>query len=247
MKKFFVFLFLIALTANFAFSQTFTFSRISPRIVIGDTSSIFPTITKGVYKNTSSSTQGFKLVRIANELPSGWYSQMCVGSLCMSPDVDTIPPFPIPSLPLQPGATDTLSIDVYGNTIGMGKVIMKCFIASNPNNFVIDTFFVQLLAPSSVTPISEIANDYELSQNYPNPFNPKTVITFSIPKAQNVSLIVYDVLGNEVASLINNTLLSGGKYKVDFDINRFNLSSGLYFYRLTTEGFSASKKMIVIK
>lgn len=247
MKKFFTFLFLFALAANFSLSQTFTFTRISPRIVIGDTSSLYPTITKGVYKNTSSSPQGFKLVRIANELPSGWYSQMCVGSLCMSPDVDTIPPFPIPPLTLQPGATDTLSIDIYGNTIGMGKIVMKCFIASNPNNFVIDTFFVQLLAPSSVTPISEIANEYELSQNYPNPFNPKTIITFSIPKSQSVSLNVYDALGNEVASLINNTVLSGGKYKVDFDINRFNLSSGLYFYKLTAEGFSASKKMIVIK
>jgi len=247
MKKFFALLFLFALTANFALSQTFTFSRISPRIVIGDTSSINPTITKGVYQNTSSTAQGFKLVRIVNELPNGWYSQMCVGSLCMSPDVDTIPPYPIPPLTLQPGATDTLSIDVYGNTIGTGKIVMKCFIATNPSNYIIDTFFVQLLAPSSITPISEIASEYELSQNYPNPFNPKTVITFSIPKSQNVSLNVYDALGNEVASLINNTLLSGGKYKVDFDINRFNLSSGLYFYRLTAEGFTASKKMIVIK
>ncbi len=247
MKKFFTLLFLVIIAANFAFSQTFTFSRISPRIVIGDTSSYEPTVTKGVYKNTSATVQGFKLVRVLNQLPSGWSSQMCVGALCMSPDVDTIPPFPIPPLPLNPGSTDTLAIDVYGNTVGTGKIIMKCFIASNPNNFLVDTFFVQLVVPSSVTPISEIANDYELSQNYPNPFNPKTVISFSIPKSQNVSLNVYDALGNEVASLINNTRLSGGKYRVDLDISRYNLSSGLYFYRLTTEGFSASKKMIVIK
>lgn len=247
MKKFSALLFLIFVTANFAFSQTFTFSRISPAVVVGDTSSFEATITKGVYKNTSSSTQGFKLVRVLNQLPSGWYSQMCVGALCLSPDVDTIPPYPIPPLPLDPGATDTLAIDVFGNTPGLGKIIVKCFIASNPNNFIVDTFWVQLIATSSITPISEIANDYELTQNYPNPFNPKTVITFSIPKSQNVSLNLYDALGNQVATLINNTRLSGGKYKVDLDISKYNLSSGLYFYRLTSEGFSASKKMIVLK
>ncbi len=85
---------------------------------------------------------------------------------------------------------------------------------------------------------------FELHQNYPNPFNPTTVISFSIPVATNVQLKVYDILGNEIITLVNETKIQGS-YQVDFDAS--NLSSGLYFYSIKTHVGSISKKMVLVK
>ena len=86
--------------------------------------------------------------------------------------------------------------------------------------------------------------NFELSQNYPNPFNPTTNISYQIPKAGFVSLKVYNIIGNEIATLVNQEK-PAGDYKVQFDTH--NLASGTYFYKLTAGGVSLYKKMIVIK
>lgn len=91
---------------------------------------------------------------------------------------------------------------------------------------------------------SSVPSDYSLYQNYPNPFNPVTQIKFDIPKKEFIKLIVYDVLGREIATLLNETKLPGS-YIVDFDGS--NLSSGVYFYKLEAGTFSAVKRMILIK
>ncbi len=88
--------------------------------------------------------------------------------------------------------------------------------------------------------------EYTLSQNYPNPFNPSTVINYQLPGACYVTLKVYDVLGREVATLVNQ-VQNAGNYKVEFDSNQFHLSSGVYFYRIETDKFVQSKKMILLK
>lgn len=89
---------------------------------------------------------------------------------------------------------------------------------------------------------------FSLSQNYPNPFNPATVISYQLPAAGSVSLIVYDALGNEVQRLVNEKQ-NAGSYSVDFNAssNGLSLPSGIYFYKLVTEKFSETKKMILIK
>jgi len=89
-----------------------------------------------------------------------------------------------------------------------------------------------------------INNQFSLSQNYPNPFNPTTTIKFSIPSDNQVSLKVYNVLGKEVASLLND-YISAGFYTADF--NASNLSSGIYFYQIKAGSFTATKKMTMIK
>jgi hypothetical protein len=91
---------------------------------------------------------------------------------------------------------------------------------------------------------TEIPNYYSLSQNYPNPFNPSTSIKYTIPKAGIVTLKVYDVLGKEIALLVNETK-QPGVYNVDF--NASNLASGIYFYRIDAGDFSSVKKMILVK
>ncbi len=96
-----------------------------------------------------------------------------------------------------------------------------------------------------IEPISNyIPGDFSLSQNYPNPFNPNTNIKFSIPKLANVKLAVYDLLGREVESLVNQQL-TPGTYEVNWNAAKF--SSGIYMYRLITDDFSMVKKMSLIK
>ncbi len=85
---------------------------------------------------------------------------------------------------------------------------------------------------------------YNLSQNYPNPFNPVTRIAYTMPKSGNVKLIVYDILGKEVATLVNE-FKATGTYSVDFDGS--NLASGVYLYRIESGDFTAVKKMLLIK
>jgi hypothetical protein len=91
---------------------------------------------------------------------------------------------------------------------------------------------------------SEIPHEYKMYQNYPNPFNPTTKIRFDLPKTSNTKLIIFDILGKEVATLVNQNL-SPGKYEVEW--NASSLGSGIYFYRLSTENFSAVKKLVLIK
>jgi uncharacterized lipoprotein YddW (UPF0748 family) len=87
-------------------------------------------------------------------------------------------------------------------------------------------------------------NNYKLQQNYPNPFNPVTTIEFTIPETGMVSLKVFDILGREVSSLINNEL-TAGVHKLLFDAS--GMASGIYFYRLSAGTFSVIKKMTLLK
>lgn len=91
---------------------------------------------------------------------------------------------------------------------------------------------------------SEIPSSFSLSQNYPNPFNPKTIINFQMPKSNYVKLIVYDAMGREVSTLVNEKL-NPGTYEVEW--NASNFPSGIYFYKLQTESLSKTKKMILVK
>ncbi len=102
---------------------------------------------------------------------------------------------------------------------------------------------------SNVVEVNVVSPEkFELGQNYPNPFNPTTTIEYSIPNVgasvQNVQLKIYDVLGREVATLVNQKQ-SSGNYKVKFDASKLN--SGVYFYTLRAGDFVSTKKMILMK
>ncbi len=91
---------------------------------------------------------------------------------------------------------------------------------------------------------NNIPGSFELSQNYPNPFNPSTTIKFSIPQTEKVVMKVYDMLGREVANLLNETK-SAGNYTVSFDASK--LASGVYVYSIQAGDFKVSKKMMLLK
>jgi hypothetical protein len=99
--------------------------------------------------------------------------------------------------------------------------------------------------PIGIKPISnKLPNNYTLNQNYPNPFNPSTAIEFDIPKRTNAKIIIYDAVGKEIMLLVNEEL-NAGRYRVNFDGS--NLSSGMYFYRLVTDKYNETHKMVLIK
>lgn len=119
-------------------------------------------------------------------------------------------------------------------------------IALEPNDTI--HFMVNPYDESNFNDVTEkdstLLNNYSLAQNYPNPFNPSTVINYNIPKAGNVSLKVYDILGNEVRVLVN-AFKGAGRYNVRFESK--GLASGIYIYRLTVDKFSLNRKMLLLK
>jgi endonuclease/exonuclease/phosphatase family metal-dependent hydrolase len=99
---------------------------------------------------------------------------------------------------------------------------------------------------SDVSNNSGTPTSFLLEQNYPNPFNPTTVINYQLPKASNVTLQVFDILGREVSTLVN-IYQKPGTYNSEFSILNSQLSSGVYFYRLTAGEFFQTKKMLLLK
>ncbi len=91
-----------------------------------------------------------------------------------------------------------------------------------------------------------LAAAFFLYDNYPNPFNPSTTIQFNLPVAAHVSIRVFDVLGRDVALLIDE-YRSAGVGAIRFDASQYNLSSGVYYYRLQAGAFEQTKKMILMK
>ena len=123
---------------------------------------------------------------------------------------------------------------------------------STNRSLVIKSFtggLTKIINTSSITP-----SEFRLEQNFPNPFNPTTKIKFSIPPFEGgqggmIVLKVYDVLGKEISTLVNEKL-QPGTYEVPFSINQFSdyqLPTGVYFYRLITDGYSETKKMVLLK
>jgi hypothetical protein len=96
----------------------------------------------------------------------------------------------------------------------------------------------------SVDNQNEIIKDYELKQNYPNPFNPNTTIEYNLNKNSEVKVIIYDILGKEISTLVNEKQ-NTGKYKLN--LNGSGLSSGTYFYSIVVDGLTDTKKMILVK
>jgi hypothetical protein len=130
-----------------------------------------------------------------------------------------------------------------------GESVNVSAVNGQPNNGTIQVVGISWSegfgsSNSAVEKTNEIPKSFSLSQNFPNPFNPSTKISFSLPQRSTVSLKVYDVLGNEVSELANGDFESG-VYNVEF--NATNLSSGIYFYQLQSNGLIQTNKMILVK
>jgi len=142
----------------------------------------------------------------------------------------------------------SVSMDMLSNgniLVAGGSTSNDFYYNFNP---VVNTILIEP-SVSIVIPINnEIPKEFKLLQNYPNPFNPSTKISFSLNNTGEVKLKIYDILGNEVAELLNGYLIAGN-YEIEFNPMQkgLNLSSGIYVYQLSCNGISISKKMILEK
>jgi hypothetical protein len=147
----------------------------------------------------------------------------------------------IAALALTAKTDSTATSKLSGNfTLTKGTHSLKI----TGNNVNLD--FIQVIkeTSTSIRKTDELPNGYALDQNYPNPFNPSTTINFSIAKAANVKLNIYDILGQKVASLVDN-FMTAGSYQVKFNAN--GLASGIYFYGIEAGDFKTFKKMMLLK
>ncbi len=144
-------------------------------------------------------------------------------------------------LPTNP--LDDSIIDVHISV--QGDIVAGTSVQGVSTSFTAEYyhFFTQIVIVSAgEDPV--IVNEFNLEQNYPNPFNPGTQINYALAERSNVTIKVYDVLGNEIATLVNTTQ-EAGAYDVSFDASQ--LSSGLYIYTLNAGNFTSSKKMMLLK
>lgn len=138
-------------------------------------------------------------------------------------------------------------LTVFYNQNSNGQYILEFTDdASGSNTGTLDDWQLEITysSPTGVTQTSIIPSEFSLDQNYPNPFNPMTKLKFSIPEMSDVKLAVYDIAGKEVTRLVSG-ILHAGVYEYTFDAKE--LSSGVYFYRLVSEGFVETKKMLFVK
>jgi len=143
----------------------------------------------------------------------------------------------------DPGASNVNNgVEWMDNEMPFG--VNHAFFLIDGPGIVMNNFFGTQL-PVSVEKLEDLLPaQYELEQNYPNPFNPSTTIRFTVPEAGLVTLKVYNLLGQEVITLLNEEQTSG-VYEVTFDAAQ--LPSGIYFYSINAGDFVATKKMILLK
>jgi hypothetical protein len=138
-----------------------------------------------------------------------------------------------------PSGTYSFICDRMGYRSVQRDTIVGAFNITNFN------FYMTNINVIGITPISgEIPKMFKLDQNYPNPFNPATNINIAIPVKSLVKMLVYDMLGRQIETLVNEEL-SPGTYKISWDAAKY--SSGIYFYKLVTRDYMDTKKMILIK
>ncbi len=128
---------------------------------------------------------------------------------------------------------------VARGTSNLNSVTKLKELCTTVRNFYITQSFIGVQQTGTLVPV-----DYRLEQNYPNPFNPVTAIKYQIPNSGNVMIEVFDINGKRISVLMNG-YKDAGYYSVDFNVT--SLSSGIYFYRMTSGNFTDSKKMIVVK
>lgn len=182
----------------------------------------------------------------------GWSSALLSGNtyeitLTIDQTVNSNPSFF--TMPVQIGIATaegdtmvTVFNDQQSQTFTFSVIGAPTDIDFDPNNNILKTVTVTNIENNAVVP-----KHYSLEQNYPNPFNPSTTIDFSVAKAGKVKLSIFDITGKEIAVLIDK-YLEPGKYSRMFSISEAErLASGMYIYRLQTPGYTASKKMLLLK
>jgi hypothetical protein len=223
------------------FCQTFTFIPADTVLTdtLGSEMAFNATIT-----NTSSTAITVILVRTLNNLPVGWESAMCF-DVCFPFTMDSIATTPaFGSSPLVPAESRPFSLHVFPRTThGTGVVTITAWTSRDPTTHQPLTF-TAITDPTSVEATGWNPYRYWLLQNYPNPFNPSTTVEFALPHSGFVTLKIFNILGEEVAPLVDEAK-DPGTYRTSWDAS--GMASGVYLYRLQAGHFVETKKLLLLK
>jgi hypothetical protein len=144
-----------------------------------------------------------------------------------------------------------VNVDAAGNVMVVNSSFEAFRMYSPPdgaNSYTTNSPIQIDVDNGTVVSVNQITNtvpsEYSLEQNYPNPFNPSTIINFSISTSEFVTMTIYNALGQEVSTVVNESL-NAGSYEVNF--NAENLVSGMYIYKITAGSFTSTKKMLLLK
>jgi hypothetical protein len=224
-------------------SNTWTQTSLNNRIVYSITVSnnyVFAGTETGVYKSTNiganwtqtnlNNVYAYSLVLNNNNIFAGTHSP---NSFSVSTNLG------ISWTQRNEGLSSNLSVNAL---ILKNNILYAGITGGTSGNGVYVRSLGELIGINLIS--SEVPNSFSLSQNYPNPFNPNTNINFQIAKKGLAKLIIYDILGREVTELVNEQLYPG-IYRVEWDGTNF--PSAVYFYKLVADGYSETKKMVLIK
>lgn len=139
---------------------------------------------------------------------------------------------------------DRINISTGASNCAWGDVDRKTLYITSGNS----VYRIRLAAATNIKEEhgNLLPNNYELFQNYPNPFNPSTVIKWQLAADSNVKLRIYDQLGKEIDTCVNE-FQRAGTHQITLNLDNYNLTSGVYFYKLTANNFSATKKLTILK
>jgi hypothetical protein len=200
-----------------------------------------------VVENLTGVQQPFRIVRYTHTIPADWQSSICVGIQCYPPDIDSV------NFTLPDTSTDFFfALDVASDSLitGTSIITLRVFNRNTPEDY-------QELTFTATTQTSGIGDEgkpgsFHLSANYPNPFNPVTSIRYTLPDmggSRPASLVVYDLLGREVRTLVREHQ-PAGSYTVTWNGRSDRgeqVSSGVYFYQLRYGPHQTTRKMLMIK
>lgn len=235
-----------------AFGQTFTFHSDTLNLH-GQPGDIFDHYAD--IHNISSDSLNITIYRTQNNLPtSEWTSSICVGFVCLPPEIDSIDCSQSWVYgPLAPDSIMDFHLLVYSDPSipGTAVITIKVENQANPNDTASLTFTFSTEATKIIRKQTPVTGTFQLHANYPNPFNPETNIPFEIGGHQSVpvKLSVYNVIGQLVATPVDR-VLSPGVYEAAWDgRDKYGtpVSSGLYFYELSAGNYRMLGKMILMK
>jgi FlgD Ig-like domain len=198
--------------------------------------------------NSTANEESLRVIRSGYQLPSGWTSSFCVGSLCYAPFIDTIPDL----VHVNASGQAELSIDVQTSANpDQGEVTVRVENWANPSDFITKLFTASTNPNALEEDQLPLAGNFRLYSNYPNPFNPETTIRYVLDNRslQNIQLIIYNGLGQPIKKLVN-TIQIGGEYQVTWDGRNDGgdlVSSGIYFYELRSANKMSIGKMVYIR
>jgi len=198
--------------------------------------------------NNTANEESLRVIRTSYQLPTDWTSSFCVGFWCYAPFIDTIPD----PVHVNASVPTELSIDVQTSANpDQGEVTVRVENWLNPTDFITNIFTANTNPNALQDDQSLITGSFALYANYPNPFNPETTIRYTLDNLsrQNVRLLIYNSAGQIVKTLVND-IQTVGDYRVTWDGRNDSgnlVSSGIYFYELSSAAKISVGKMVYIR